>query len=151
MRRAQRNAPAFQRAFVRSLIAFFAAFLGFVHVAAISHMAFVAHARCAEHGDLVHVEAAPAAAARPAIEADHPSPQAVPNDAHAAEDHDHCALGLAPPDEGRVARGAPAPVLDADPPAAPLAVLPSQARPASVSPAPPIAILLLSPKSSPPV
>lgn len=162
MRHTERPLPASQRVLVRSLIALLApriqrfavaalaAFFGVVHVAAISHMAFEAHARCVEHGEIVHVEAGRADPGAPELAAAGASPHAIPSDAHAAEDHDHCALGLAPPGEGRVARGAPAIVLDADdPPAFPPAVFVSQVRSAAV-PAPPIAILLLSPKSSPP-
>jgi hypothetical protein len=135
---------------VRSLIALLASFFGFVHFAAISHMAFVAHARCVEHGQLVHVEAASAAPAAPAVEAPHAAPSAVPGDAHASEDHDHCALGVAPPGEASAGRAAPIVVPDSDAPAVPRLSAPAWAK-APVPPAPPIAILLLSPKSSPPV
>lgn len=138
---------------MRALLAFFASFVAFGYLAAISHMAFVAHAICAEHGELVHVEPAVGSSPEPAGDgsASASAPRALSLDVHPSDDHDHCVLGVAPPGEAAVERGAPREiVVPPDPIETPALEAPSWTPP-PVAPAPPISILLLSPKSSPPV
>lgn len=136
---------------MRSLFAFFASFVALGYLAAISHMAFVAHAVCAEHGELVHVEAAIGPSSDRAGDTSASAPRALSVDVHPSDDHDHCVLGVAPPGEGSVERGAPrVVVLPPDPAETPPIEAPAWSPP-PVAPAPPISILLLSPKSSPPV
>lgn len=117
------------------------------HLAAITHMVFVAHARCADHGELVHVAASPRAAAPD--ERSGAAAALASGDASASDEHDHCLLGAPRPSHAGVAEAAHCLVPHDDPQvAAPLASAP-RAR-AQVPPPPPIALLLLSPKSSPP-
>jgi hypothetical protein len=149
MRRRSPLLRAFQRGLVRFALAFVAVFIGAGYLASIAHMAFVAHTACAEHGMLVHVQLGPLAdpahvatdVPDPAKASDHPS--------IASDEHDHCVVGSARPGEGVVARAALSVVIDEapPPPVAPVAPHPSCER---AEPPPQIALLLLSPKISPP-
>lgn len=107
-------------------------------------MAFVAHVLCAEHGQLVHAD-------RASVITEEPSgaPSANGGNATSPDEHDHCLLGIAQPGEAHIA-SARCDVLDGDRPGV-TAPMPVRAPPnARVPLKAPIALLLLSPKSSPP-
>ncbi|MEZ4301367.1 MAG: hypothetical protein R3B70_40915 [Polyangiaceae bacterium] len=146
--RAPSDAPAPRTLFLRFAFAFLASILASGYLAAVTHLTFVAHARCAEHDALVHV----APAAHPAVATDAPrsSTTAIESTgAPAADEHDHCVLGMAQPADARVAE--PARLLLPHPEPQVAAPLPAVCAPGdAVAPPPPIALLHLSPKSSPP-
>jgi len=104
------------------------------------HQASVAHARCAAHGELVHVEAEAGLEAAGPIGSDWITPAPAP--AAAGDHHDHCqlcpathgSLGL----EKAIDVVAPAPVVE------PVDRPPPPVPPASV------ALVRLAPKTSPP-
>lgn len=146
--RSRSDVPAFRAGWLRFVLALCTSFVAAGYFAAVSHMAFVAHARCAEHGQLVHAgEGAHGPAEEHAQRA--ATTSVIDGDALSSDEHDHCVLGVAQPDQGRVGQATFRLVPHDDPPV--VAPLPAP-RPARslVPPAPPIAILLLSPKSSPP-
>jgi hypothetical protein len=149
MVRPRKEAPAFCRGFLRFALSLLASFVALSHFAALSHMAFVAHSACAEHGELVHA-AGGAGAIAPNSGASSPDELTSGVDSVASDDHDHCAAGWARSGDTRMARPAASAVLleEAKGAASPEAPLPPpvpEGLPA------PIDILLLSPKSSPPV
>lgn len=141
------DGPAYRAAWLRFVLALCASFIAAGYVAAISHMSFVVHARCAEHGVLVHVDAGghvlDMGAATSSASIDEGA------GGSAGDEHDHCMLGGAQAGEARVPEAGHRLLSHADPPAAAPVPAPRPAR-ALVPPPPPIALLLLSPKSSPP-
>ena len=173
MSRRRPSLPAIQRGLLRFALAFVAVFIAAGYLSSIAHMAFVAHAACAAHGKLVHVQLG--AAVDPAhrdVDGDDPAlasdvrssslPGEAPRslrrdrssvhegDSIASDEHDHCVVGTARPGENVVARAALFVVIDEEPPppVAPEAPHPSCER---AEPPPQIALLHLSPKISPPV
>lgn len=169
MSRRRPSLPAFQRGLLRFALAFVAIFITAGYLASIAHMTFVAHAACAEHGELVHVRlGAPADPAHRHADdlsgdaSSSPRPgeatRSVRRDRStvsegesiASDEHDHCVVGTARPGDNVVARAALFVVIDEEPPApvAPEAPHPSCER---AEPPPQIALLHLSPKISPPV
>ena len=111
-------------------------------LSSLAHFALVQHARCAEHGELVHAraEGAPVAAAPTATRGTSALTPAAAEEAHG---HDHCVLGVARRSgallPGRTTPTAPAP--------RPSGVA---ARSLATPAAPSVALLRLAPKSSPP-
>lgn len=165
MSRPRRSSSALQRGLVRFAFAFVAIFIATGYLASIAHMAFVAHAACAEHGKLVHVrlgaevdpahrhadldDLAPAGDARAGRPASRQRAAVSEGESMAEGEHDHCVVGTARPGESVVARAPLAVWLDEAPPApvTPEAPHPSCDR---AEPPPQIALLDLSPKISPP-
>jgi hypothetical protein len=153
MLRTRQEAPAFRRGFLRFahsfLVSLLASFVALSHFAALSHMAFVAHASCAEHGELVHAPSG-AAALAPNIDTKSPDEVAAGHDSIASDEHDHCAAGWARSGDMRAMRPASCVFLPEEAAliASPQALLPPRVRESFPAP---IDILLLSPKSSPPL
>ncbi|MFO0590249.1 MAG: hypothetical protein U0441_22085 [Polyangiaceae bacterium] len=147
MKRRRTSLTALQRGLVRLAFAFVATFLTSSYVASIVHMAFVAHATCAEHGGFVHVQSA--APDGPSLRGDRSSPSTLPGGAITADEHDHCLVGATRPGESHVARAGLSVLIDGQ---APSAAPPVEAPFASpdVGPPPQIALLFLSPMNSPP-
>lgn len=147
--RSRRDAPAFRPGWLRFVLALCASFVAAGYFAAISHMTFVVHAWCAEHGSLVHADTDARDHAQ--VHGERPATTSLTaGGAPSSDEHEHCVLGLAQPGEGRVPQAGHRLVPHEDPPE-PLDPVPAQppAR-TPVPPPPPIALLLLSPKSSPP-
>jgi hypothetical protein len=146
--------PAVRAGWLRFVLALCASFFAASYLAAISHMAFVAHAWCAEHGELVHPgdgheHAEHAAPGDDASRADTGAPAVTQGEAPWSDEHDHCALGAAQSGGVRVGEAGHRVLWQGDPPS--VAPLPApRAASERVLPPPPIALLLLSPKSSPP-
>ena len=123
-----------RRTYIAAGAATLAAWFAAAEIASFAHEAAVRHATCAEHGESIHVGAG---ATTPA-----PARQRVTPGSTAAADHDHCSVTpMAAGDTPDCAptlssSAAPQPSIDVIPPAAP---------------PPAIALLLVAPKSSPPV
>jgi hypothetical protein len=144
--------PAHRAAWLRFVLALGASLVAAGYLAAVLHMAFFAHARCAEHGELVHVDgdahaSAPAPGHHGATDATS-APSAGEGGEDPSDEHDHCLLGTAQSEQARIPEAGHRVLSLAPPPA----VAPARApRPPRVLvPPPPIALLFLSPKSSPP-
>jgi hypothetical protein len=128
----------------RALASAFACLYVFGAFASLVHVATIEHARCAEHGEVVHADEASAAArlsARPLAASDglHQGSQEEPHG-----DHEHCFV-LAPAHPDVVSERSPS-----------LLVLRAKERPAEgvftlPAPVPPaVALWRLAPKQSPP-
>ncbi|MBX7101014.1 MAG: hypothetical protein K1X89_25080 [Myxococcaceae bacterium] len=111
-------------------------------LSSLAHFALVRHARCAEHGELVHAQgegaltsAAPRASPGPAVQA-----RALAEESHG---HDHCVLGIARR-SGALIPVQPALTLTAPHDAGVMTA------PVSHPAGPSVALLRLAPKSSPP-
>lgn len=145
----RRSSPsASARGFVRVAFALVASLLAASYVASLVHMAFVAHAACVEHGGFVHVERA--APADPSLLRGDAPAKTLPGEAVSTDEHDHCLVGATRPGESAIARAGLSVVLDEQAPSAPPRDLTLPAF-AHAEPPPPISLLLLSPKNSPPV
>jgi len=114
---------------------------------AMAHMVFASHVACAEHGDLMHV----AAPSRTASADAEPSKTAgidaaTPDDA----DHEHCSVAAHRSRETWLAGSHATSIEPSAPAPSAFVVVP---RTAYVTPAiaAPIPLILLAPKSSPPV
>jgi hypothetical protein len=145
MHRIRRKATARRPAFLRFALAFAAFLTAFNYLSALAHLTFVAHTTCAEHSALAHIPNASSAAAEVG-----PNTVAPSGGSLAADEHDHCIAGVARPGEAEVAAAALSAVVCADPPVVAPLVL-QKPCPVRAAPAPPIDILFLSPKSSPPL
>lgn len=144
----RRSSPsAFARGLVRVAIALVTSLLAASYFTSLVHMAFVAHAACVEHGGFVHVQRA--GAADPSLHSDSAPARTLPGDAVTADEHDHCLAGAPRPGESPSARRGLSIVLDEQAPSAPPRDKALRAF-AHAEPPPPIALLLLSPKNSPP-
>lgn len=147
MIRAGAQTGAFRLRFVRFVLAFFSAFVALGYLAAISHMAFVAHAACAEHGKLVHVQESRGPSALPPRQG---AATVTSSDAVGSDEHEHCVIGIARTGDARVDSAA-ASLVPHEAPATVAPLVVSARSPAEPRLGRPIAILFLSPKSSPPV
>lgn len=113
-------------------------------ILAYAHMVSVGHARCPEHGELLHVDApetggAPAASSNAARESGVAPDSSLASESH---DHDHCVVTSARKTQAAVKSAGPAlPV--ATPQLLHLARQSTSARA-------PIALYVLAPKNSPP-
>jgi hypothetical protein len=145
MKRDRRATPAYKRALLRLLLAFVTCFVASGYFASLTHMAFVAHTACAEHGKLVHVQGGAALLADGAGDTE----RAATSDAVVSDEHDHCAGGTVQPGDTRTIGAAASITLPEDPPPRAEAAPPPRVE-ARVPLPSPIPILLLSPKSSPP-
>ncbi len=106
-------------------------------LAGFAHLVLVPHVTCPEHGELMHAEAAPAAptlAGGPA--------RAWLNRGARAHGHDHCLAFSSRREDVLAAAGPAAPEVQAP--------APHSAPPARTPFAPPLALLRLAPKGSPP-
>jgi hypothetical protein len=123
----------------RHLLALIAIAVGLLQVFGLGHLVFVSHAIC-EHGALLHVEGEAAHADEAPAEA---KGVASARPGQAAEDHQHCgALAVRPA------------VIAVQPAFAafvPIAIALTEDAPPALDPFPPIGVLALAPKSSPPI
>src|SRR4051812_17014756 len=104
MKRDRKPRPAYQQGLLRFAIAFVTWFSGVGYLTSITHMAFVAHSACAEHGELVHVQSA-APGAGMAQGSGAPA-RLGERTAVVSDEHDHCAAAATRPFEARAAHAA---------------------------------------------
>ena len=109
-----------------------------------AHMLLVAHARCPEHGELLHVEAPSASEplAAPGVPTREPIVAAESELASETHDHDHCVVTSARKTQAAVRSAGPSLVVT-DP-------VPRQVVDEGAAASPPIALYVLAPKNSPP-
>jgi len=145
MKRARKLGSAHEQGFLRFALAFVTWFAGLGYLASITHMAFVAHSACAEHGELVHVQSG----AQHADPTEGSASRVSERDTVASDEHDHCAAAATKPAQARASQPpVSVAVLDSEP--LKVEVVPLAGSAPRLALAPPIPLLLLSPKSSPP-
>jgi hypothetical protein len=109
-----------------------------------AHMLLVAHARCPEHGELLHLDAP--AVSEPVASSENPTrePAVAPESDLASEthDHDHCVVTSARKTQAAVRSAGPLLVVGDHPP--------QQLADDGAVTRPPVALYVLAPKNSPP-